>query len=376
MKLTDVMVHKMTPTQGDVAANLATIQRRVAEASSSECQCRLERRRSVPVLPLSSRNRLRLGPCLVTPTVHTGGAALAVFPELCLTGYGVFDKGALLAKAMTLTSDPVTACGRVAVEHNIAVLVSFPEVAEVDGTGATTAAYITVVVVDRTGARVAHHRKAHLWGDYERVSFVPGSLPFRPFHIDGTPFPLGVAICYELEITEPARCLALQGAKLILFPAACACEMSPIALIGRVRAMENNVFCVYCNHGFVEEPGRAAGQLEFPGGSFAAGPDGGCDRVWSPTGVLIIVCSRRPPLRVSPSPVIPDPACLNHPWTRVLGPWCAGTLLQSAPAADATLLVPVDPSSPQALEWSERNPYLRDRRPELYGVILDAVPRE
>jgi len=283
------MVHKMTPTQGDVAANLATIQRRVAEASSS-------------------------------------GAALAVFPELCLTGYGVFDKGALLAKAMTLTSDPVTACGRVAVEHNIAVLVSFPEVAEVDGTGATTAAYITVVVFDRTGARVAHHRKAHLWGDYERVSFVPGSLPFRPFHIDGTPFPLGVAICYELEITEPARCLALQGAKLILFPAACACEMSPIALIGRVRAMENNVFCVYCNHGFVEEPARAAGQLEFPGGSFAAGPD--------------------------------------------------GTLLQSAPAADATLLVPVDPSSPQALEWSERNPYLRDRRPELYGAILDAVPRE
>lgn len=294
-----------------------------------------------------------------------------MFPELCLTGYGIFDKGVLLAKAMTLASEPVAACGRLAAEHNIAVLVSFPEVAEVDGTGTTTAAYITVAVFDRTGAVVAHHRKAHLWGDYERATFVPGHLPFRPFHIDGTPFPLGVAICYELEITEPARCLALQGAKLILFPAACACEMSPIALIGRVRAMENNVFCVYCNHGFVEEPTRAAGQLEFPGGSFAAGPDGGCPRAggraWCtippPVAVCAIVraCVRR--------------VCLP-PWARHLTPvWhCAGTLLQSAPAADTTLLVPVDPSSPQALDWSERNPYLRDRRPELYSVILDAVP--
>jgi predicted amidohydrolase len=83
--------------------------------------------------------------------------------------------------------------------------------------------------------------------------------------LDGVPVRFGVMICYDREVPEAARLLALQGVDLIFNPLACLCPAEEIhrALI-RVRAFENEVCLVMVNH--------AAPRMN--GLSFVAAPNG------------------------------------------------------------------------------------------------------
>ena len=127
--------------------------------------------------------------------------------------------------------------------------------------------YNAALLLDRDGRHLANHRKTHLFGDLDRNAFSPGHGPPTLAEIDG--LKLGILICYDVEFPENVRLLALQGAELVAVPTA---NMVAYAFVCRalvpVRAYENHLFMAYANR-----CGREGG-LEYLGLSCIIGPDG------------------------------------------------------------------------------------------------------
>lgn len=119
---------------------------------------------------------------------------------------------------------------------------SVPELAE----GRT---YNTAYVFDRQGRQIAKHRKVHMF-DIQ----VEGGQHFRESEtlsagdsctVFGTEFgKMGLCICFDFRFPELARMMALEGARLILVPAAFNMTTGPAhwELMFRGRAVDNQCF--------------------------------------------------------------------------------------------------------------------------------------
>ena len=111
--------------------------------------------------------------------------------------------------------------------------------------------YNTAFVYDDTGRQVARHRKMHLFD----IS-VEGGQSFRESDTlspgnDVTVFfffwgKLGLCICFDLRFEELSRLMTLQGAQIILTPAAFNMTTGPAhwELMFRQRAVDNQLFTV------------------------------------------------------------------------------------------------------------------------------------
>lgn len=106
--------------------------------------------------------------------------------------------------------------------------------------------YNTFVLINSEGAIQSVYRKLHLFDALnvrESEFMIPGSEP--PPIVQVQDFSLGPAICYDLRFPELFRHLALQGAQLILVPAAWYSgplkEEQWLTLL-QARAIENTVF--------------------------------------------------------------------------------------------------------------------------------------
>lgn len=109
--------------------------------------------------------------------------------------------------------------------------------------------YNTSYSFDRSGAVIGKHRKAHLF-DVD----VKGGIRFmesdtltagdRATVIDTEYCKIGVAICYDVRFPEMSRRMALEGAKLIVLPAAFNLTTGPAHwdLTMRARALDNQVY--------------------------------------------------------------------------------------------------------------------------------------
>ena len=85
--------------------------------------------------------------------------------------------------------------------------------------------YNSVVVVDADGAVLGHYRKSHIPespGYHEKFYFSPGDTGFKVFETRYAK--LGVAICWDQWFPEAARCMALAGAEILLYPTAIGSE--------------------------------------------------------------------------------------------------------------------------------------------------------
>jgi len=175
------------------------------------------------------------------------------------------------------------------------------------------------VAVLRPKQDPARYAKTHLFRT-ETELFTPGSS-FWTGEIAG--WPCGVLVCYEVGFPEVARALAVAGARLLLVPSAFGRERTRIWQIATIaRALENG-----CYLAAADQAGRSA-DMEFAGHS----------RVVDPSGQLLTDAAQRADmLMVDLKERVVDEV--------------------------------------RAARRPDTNPYLADRRPELYGGLAEAPAR-
>ncbi|MFI6487119.1 carbon-nitrogen hydrolase family protein [Streptomyces sp. NPDC050564] len=243
------------------------------------------------------------------------GAGLLVAPEMFLTGYAIGDDIARLAEPADGGS--ADAIAEIATRHGVAVAYGYPErsgersemgVPPAEGWGKV---FNSAQLISADGTRLANYRKTHLFGCFERDHFTPGEQPVVQAELGG--LRVGLMICYDVEFPENVRAHALAGTDLLLVPTA---QMHPFQFVAEsvvpVRAFENQMYVAYVNRTGPE------GEFEFVGLSTLAGPDG-VARARAGRGEELVFADADP-----------------------------GFLAASR----------------------EANPYLKDRRPGLYGSLI------
>jgi predicted amidohydrolase len=171
--------------------------------------------------------------------------------------------------------------------------------------------YNAVQLISADGVRLAGYRKTHLFGCFERDHFAPGAQQVVQAELNG--LTVGLLICYDVEFPENVRAHALAGTDLLVVPTA---QMHPYQFVAEsmipVRAFESQMYVAYVNRVGPE------GDFEFVGLSTLAGPDG----------------------------------------------------VARARAGRAEQLVFADADPVFLAASREANPYLKDRRPGLYGSLV------
>ncbi|WP_285256897.1 carbon-nitrogen hydrolase [Helicobacter zhangjianzhongii] len=189
----------------------------------------------------------------------------------------------------------------------------------------------TAVVFERDGSIAGKYRKMHIPDDpsfYEKFYFTPGDLGFTP--IQTSLGRLGVLVCWDQWYPEAARIMALKGADLLIYPTAIGFtpsdsneeksrQLQAWQIIQRAHSVANALPLIAINRvGFELDSSGAGEGIEFFGHSFISGAQ--------------------------------------------------GEILAQAQSEQASLVCEIDLNRTQAVRqiW----PFLRDRRIESYGEIL------
>jgi len=132
--------------------------------------------------------------------------------------------------------------------RRLGVYLSAGSMPEVDEAGCI---YNTAYVFDRQGKQIAKHRKMHLFDiNVKGGQIFQESLTLTPGNevtVFDTEFGrMGLCICYDFRFPELCRLMALQGAQIILVPAAFNMTTGPAhwELTFRSQALYNQVFTV------------------------------------------------------------------------------------------------------------------------------------
>jgi N-carbamoylputrescine amidase len=195
----------------------------------------------------------------------------------------------------------------------------------------------TAAIVDATGDLLGIYRKMHIPDDplyYEKYYFTPGDLGFKTWQTKYGR--IGVLVCWDQWYPEAARLTAMQDCSVLFYPTAIGwhpkekahfgeAQCSEWETIQRAHAIANGVYVASPNRTGLEKiPGGGADGIEFFGSSFIA----------DPFGKLIKKASRD---------------------------------------QEEILIAEIDP---KLQEETRRNwPFLRDRRIDAYGPILNRFGR-
>ena len=201
-------------------------------------------------------------------------------------------------------------------------------------------------------------------------------------------------MCFELEFPEPCRVLALRGARLVLASVAMG---EPDGFSSRVyvraRACENNMCVAYANLPSSPSPeatssggsstlgSRAVDDaltIRCSGGSCVVGPDG---------SVVCMLPAYSHPRGAAAAPTVGSPlpdvaranvarfdeslnrkldALLREP----LGGGAADATAWRLGSDESVFVASFDPDDAAYASFAARNPYLVDRRPELYKDLV------
>lgn len=206
------------------------------------------------------------------------------------------------------------AMANIARKTKVGLIASVFEKSEVPGVN-----YNTLVLLDRDGEIRGKYRKSHIpnlaFGSsaaLEKYYYYPGNTGFRVFNFEGRK--VGMIVCYDRNFPESWRCLSLQGAEVVFVAVSSAGwreEYFTFEL--RTHAYENGVFAVAANR-VGEESG-----FPFYGHSVVVNP--------------------------------------------------FGDVVNQAGREDEVVLGSIDLDDLNAARY--KLAYLRDRRPDLYGLITD-----
>lgn len=148
------------------------------------------------------------------------GANIILLPELFERQYFCQERRYeyyAFAKSVS-ENDAVRHFSRTAKELGVVIPVSFYEK---DG----CSLYNSVAMIDADGLLMGVYRKTHIPDDHyyqEKFYFTPGDTGFRVWNTRYGR--VGVGICWDQWFPETARCLALNGAEMILYPTAIGSE--------------------------------------------------------------------------------------------------------------------------------------------------------
>lgn len=148
------------------------------------------------------------------------GANIILLPELFERQYFCQEKRYdYYNYALPLEKNPaVNRFKEVAKELGVVIPVSFYE-RDIDRL------FNTVAMIDADGSVLGIYRKTHIPDDHfyqEKFYFTPGDSGFKVFD---TRFGcIGVGICWDQRFPETVRCMAVQGAEMLLYPTAIGSE--------------------------------------------------------------------------------------------------------------------------------------------------------
>lgn len=235
------------------------------------------------------------------------GSDMIMFPEMFTTGYELSIVGPRITELAEPVNGPTITALREAAKQ-AGVYVVAPIVLYHDDLPGVP--FNSAVLIDREGNVAGVYDKQHLWA-LERFYFRGGNgTPV--FQTDfGT---IGIMICYDMGYPEVARMLALQGAQIVLCPSAwCEPDHDVWDINVPARALENTVFlCAVNRYGREQDLYM-----------------GGHSKVCDPRGRVVAE--------------LPD-------------------------EGEGVLNVEIDLAD--VVSSRQTSPYLRDRRPELYGKVL------
>ncbi len=189
------------------------------------------------------------------------GAGLVLLPEFFNTLYfAQYQDPAWHALAEPDTGPTLSAIREAAVKHRVAVIATIYEEA------ALGLYYDTAMHVGPDGEIRHKYRKVHPAAvkSLEKLYFRYGTR-FDTYKMDE--WTLGIGICYDMAFPETARCLATNGAELLIAPYATS-RSNMFQEVLRTRSFENGCYLMAAN-----KVGRE-GDWIFPGGSMISDPSG------------------------------------------------------------------------------------------------------
>jgi N-carbamoylputrescine amidase len=204
------------------------------------------------------------------------GAQIILLPELFATPYfcqkEITDYFAY-ARELENDSAVINFC-RLARELEVVLPISFYE-------KKNQARYNSVAMIDASGEILGVYRKSHIPdgpGYEEKFYFNPGDTGFKVWETRYGK--IGVGICWDQWFPEAARCMALLGAEMLLYPTAIGSEPQDSSIDSREHwqmvmqghAAANMMPVVAANRFGVEK--EEDSQITFYGSSFIAGPQG------------------------------------------------------------------------------------------------------
>ena len=151
------------------------------------------------------------------------GAQVILLQELFETPYFCIEQDTRhLALATSLAENAaVRRLAPIARELEVVLPVSFFE-------RAGNVFYNSIAIIDADGAVLGVYRKSHIPngpGYQEKNYFAPGDTGFKVWNTRYAR--LGVGICWDQWFPESARCMALMGAEVLLYPTAIGSEPPP-----------------------------------------------------------------------------------------------------------------------------------------------------
>lgn len=175
-------------------------------------------------------------------TAAQNGAEIVVLPEMFVCPYEL-QYFPLVAESFP-QGEALTLLAQLAKKHRLYLVGgSLPELSN-------GRFYNSSFIFDPQGELVARHRKIHLFDvELERLEFKESSVfsPGTSPTLFETPWgKIGVMICYDVRFPELSRHYALNGARMIVVPAAFNHVTGPLhwTLTFRARALDNQVFTV------------------------------------------------------------------------------------------------------------------------------------
>jgi len=207
------------------------------------------------------------------------GAQIICLQELFRSQYFCREENhEMFALAEPIPGPSTEALGRLARELGVVIIASLFE------RRAAGVYHNTAAVIGADGRIIGIYRKMHIPDDplyFEKFYFTPGDLGFLNFD---TPFGrIGTLVCWDQWYPEGARLSSLAGASILFYPTAIgwhpsektqygAAQLDAWKTIQRGHAIANGIYVAAVNRvGFEGPPEKG---IEFWGSSFVADPFG------------------------------------------------------------------------------------------------------